>query len=355
MTLAQGNAITDKETGVRYTVEKYLTANYPVALAFAPDGRLFYTEKTTGNVRVVSADGELQRDPVIHLDTSALTERGMLGIALDPNYETNDYIWIFHTAEGTATQYASNNVVRFHEENGVGSDPQIMLSVPLTGGNLMHNGGNLHFDANGYLYVSFGDYENAANAQDMEVMQGKIHRFEVTDVGLVPAPGNPFPESSIYALGLRNPFDFTIDPISGRLFAVDNGPTCDDEINVILPGFNYGWGEDYKCVGTGTVDVERYAPPMMTFTPPEAPTGIVVYTHPAIPEWEGNLFFCAWNFGSLRRVVLNETRSKVESVHEIDLGDAQCRIDLEVGPEGALYFTTVGDDGGAIYRVMRDE
>lgn len=349
---AQSASFTDAESGVRYTVEKFVTANYPVALAFAPDGRLFYTEKTTGNVRVVRGDGVLQREPVIHLPTSALVERGLLGIALDPNYEENGLIWVVHTAEGTARDFPANNVVRFREEDGIGSDPEIMLSVPITGGTLMHNGGNLHFDAQGRLYISFGDYEDAANAQDLSVMQGKIHRFVVTEEGLVPAPDNPFPESSVFAYGLRNPFDFTIDPTNGRVYSVDNGPTCDDEINLILPGFNYGWRPGYTCVGMGAVDVERYAPPLLSYTPPEAPTGIVVYGHAAAPEWNGQLFFCAWNSGLLRRVVLSENRAKVEAVHPVDLGGVQCRIDLAVGPEGGLYFSTVGGSGGAIYRIL---
>lgn len=349
----QSPVMTDAASGVQYTIEKYLTANYPVSLAFAPDGRLFYTEKTTGNVRVVSPEGILQREPVIHLETSAVVERGMLGIALDPDYATNGYIWVYHTAAATARDYASNRVVRFREENGVGSDPQIMLDIPLVNQTVMHNGGNLHFDDEGFLYVSVGDYENAANAQDMETLQGKIHRFMVTDAGLVPAPGNPFAGSSIYAFGLRNPYDFTFDPLTGRIFATENGPTCDDEVNLILPGFNYGWGENYRCVGTDPVDLDFYAPPLLSLTPTEAPTGIIIYNHPAIPEWQSDLFFCGWNFGILRRVELNDARTQVTAVHELDLGDVQCRIDLEVGPEGALYFVSVNaTEGGAIYRLV---
>jgi aldose sugar dehydrogenase len=350
---AQSSAITDTETGVSYTVEKYVTANYPVALAFAPDGRLFYTEKTTGNVRVVSADGQLESQPVIHLDTDALQERGLLGITLDPDYAENGLIWVMHTASGTSADFPANNVVRFHEQGGVGTDPEIMLSVPITSNQLLHNGGNLYFDNDGLLYITLGDYGDAANSQDLSTMPGKIHRFEVTADGLIPAAGNPFTDSSIYAYGLRNSFDFTIDPLSRQIFATENGLHCDDEINVILPGFNYGARADYECVSTGMVDLPLYMPPLYSWTPTIAPTGITVYDHPAVPEWNGQLLFCSWVEGALYRAVLDQSRNEIASVHTIDLGDAECRIDIVVGPDGSLYFSTV-DESGAIYRLRFD-
>lgn len=345
--------ITDEASGARYTVELYQTANFPVALAFAPDGRLFYTEKNTGNVRVISADGELQSEPVIHLPTDALQERGMLGIVLDPDYENNGYIWVFHTAEPTQREFSSNRVVRFHEADGVGSDPVVMFNAPITSGQLLHNGGNMAFDDTGYLYVSLGDNGDSANSQDLTVPQGKIHRFMVTDDGLIPAPDNPFEDSSIFAYGLRNPFDFAFDPVSGNLFTTENGLHCDDEINIVLRGFNYGWGADYPgCVGTDDFDVERYVPPIVSYNPTIAPTGITFYDGDAFPEWEHDLFFCSWNEGTLRRVELNTRRNQVEAEHILDLGDGSCKIDIVVGLEGGLYFTTVADGTGGIYRLL---
>jgi glucose/arabinose dehydrogenase len=345
----------DPNEPVDYTVEQVLPANYPVALAFAPDGRLFYTEKVTGNVRLVSPDGTLQPEPVINLPTTANVERGMLGIALDPNYTENGFIWVYHTAEGSATDYPANEIVRFHEENGVGSDPVVMLSVPITNGEVEHNGGNIHFDSEGYLYVSIGDYREPANSQNMDVYPGKLHRFAVENDQLVPAPDNPFADSSIYAYGLRNSFDFTFDPTSGHIFATENGQACDDEINVIIAGFNYGAGEDYECVGTDLLDDPLYMPPLLSFTPTIAPTGIVIYDNAAIPQWNGQLFYCAWVTGDLTRAILSRSRTAITETHTVDLQGAQCRIDVEVSPDGALYFTTVGEEGGAIYRLVPNE
>lgn len=334
-----------------YTVEVYKTANYPVALVFAPDGRLFYTEKATGNVRVIRADGTTRPEPVITFPIDNLVERGLLGITLDPAYETNGFIWIVHTQPGSASQYPANHIVRFTESNGVGSDPQIMLTVPITTGELHHNGGNLRFDADGLLYVSFGEYGLPANAQDLTTVPGKIHRFAVTEDGLIPAPGNPFEDSSIYAYGLRNPFDFAFDPFSGALFAADNGFKCDDEIDLILPGRNYGWGPAYgeNCFGSDPVNVPDYEPPLLSFNPTIGMTGITFYGDgAAFPDWAGHLFFCDWNNGVLHRAVLDETRTQIVSESPVNLQGYFCRIDVVVGPEGGLYFT----DPGNIYRLI---
>jgi len=342
--------------GVTYTVEKLTDADYPVALAFAPDGRLFYTEKVTGNVRVISADGLLQAEPVITLEVDSLVERGLLGIALDPAYAENGHIWVFRTAPGTPRDYPANQVVRFTESDGVGRDPEILLSVPLVGGTLIHNGGNLHFDRRGRLYVSIGNYETPAFSQDLDVLPGKIHRFDVAADGLVPADGNPFEGSSIYAYGLRNSFDFDFMPDDDRtlIYASENGDSCDDEINLILPGKNYGAGPDYVCGGTAAdIDMTRYQRPLLSFTPTEAPTGVLVYPNPDVPRWAGKLMFCVWNDGypSLRLVTLDPTRTQVETVDELPLGEGRCRIDIAVAPDGSLVFSSVDENGGQLWKL----
>lgn len=333
----------------QYIVETYKVANYPVSMAFAPDSRLFYTEKATGNVRLVQPDGNLQVEPIINLPVDSLVERGLLGIALDPHYAENGYIWVVRTQPGNNFDFPANQIVRFTEKDGIGSDPQVMFSVPITNGELKHNGGNLAFDLDGFLYASFGDYGDATNAQDLKTIPGKIHRFAVTEDGLQPALDNPFPDNSIYAYGLRNPFDFTIDPFSGQIFAAENGPKCDDEINLILPGKNYGWGHEYddRCYGLEPVDVPDYIPPLISFNPTIGMSGITVYSGAAFPEWDGQIFFCNWVEGALQRAVLDETRAQIEALYPVDLQGQFCRIDVTVGPDGAIYFT----DPGGIYRI----
>lgn len=345
---------TDELTGTAYRLERYMLAQFPVGMVFLTDGSLLYNEKITGNVRLVAPNGQLQRAPVVHLPTDALQERGMLGLAIDPDFADNSYVYVVHTRVGSASAYPANELVRFRLVDGLGQDVQVLASYPITTGQLLHNGGNVHFDAAGDLYLSLGDNGDAANAQNLASPLGKVLRFDVSDAGITPADGNPFGDDNpTYAIGFRNPFDFTFDRVSNRLYVSEVGPNCDDELNLVLAGFNYGWREDYECVGTDLVSgLELYAPPLLSFNPVEAPTGLVVYHGEAFPAWQGNLLFCNWNFGDLRRAVLNETGTRVESVHDIDLGGVGCRIDLVEGPDGALYFGTVEEGSGAIMRLV---
>lgn len=351
MSYAQ-DTFTDSE-GVTYRVEKFMDANFPVGMVFTAEGELLYVEKTTGNVRYVDANGKRQFEPVITLPTDALQERGMQSIALDPDYDTNGYVWVFHTAQGTTRDFASNKVIRIHVEEGIGSDPMEMYSVPIDTGNLLHNGGGLRFDAEGYLYVGIGDYGDANRPQDLDIPHGKIHRFAVENDALVIPDDNPFEGSSIYAYGLRNPFDYDFDPVSGRPFATENGDNCDDEVNLILAGFNFGYREDYECAGTKRITgLTRYLSPILSYTPTIAPAGIMFYSHPAVPQWENDLFFCSWNDGVMHHVRLTNGRNQVVFDTPIDMGGIQCRIDITLSPDGAIYFGSVGEEGGAIYRLV---
>lgn len=278
----------------------------------------------------------------------------MLGITIDPAFAENGYVYVVHTRVGDARNYPTNTLVRFTLVDGEAQDVRTLARYPITTGELLHNGGNVHFSPDGHLFLSLGDFGKPANAQDLSVPQGKLLRFRLTDDGtLLPAVGNPYGDDNpAYAIGLRNPFDFTFDPVTGNLFSAEVGPSCDDEINLILPGFNYGWDEGYQCSGRAVLAQYRlYMPPLLTFTPVIAPTGIAFYVGDSFPMWQNDLFFCDWNFGELRRVVLNEARTGVESVHLIPLGTAKCKLDLVVGADGALYFGTVGEGGGAIMRL----
>ena len=347
---------TDVETGVTYRLERYLLAQFPVGMVFLPDGTLLYNEKITGNVRLVSPDGKLQTEPVIHLPTNALQERGMLGLAIDPNFAENQHVYVVHTREGTSRDYPANELVRFTLLDGIGGDPQVLASYPITTGELLHNGGNVVFDSEGYLYLTLGDFGDSSNSQNVDSPLGKVLRFEVTADGLIPAPNNPFADDNpAYAIGFRNPYDLTFDPDTGRIFVAEVGPNCDDELNILLRGFNYGWREDYECVGEALVtEVDLYMRPILSFNPVDAPTGLLVYRGEMFPEWQGNLFLCNWNFGDLRRITLNESGTQAEQVSVLDLGDVGCRIDLVEGLDGSLYFGTVVEGSGAIMRVVRE-
>ncbi|HYP20622.1 MAG TPA: PQQ-dependent sugar dehydrogenase [Chloroflexia bacterium] len=336
---AQDDGTEGLPPGVR--VETVLSdMDRPIAMAFDPAGRLFYTEKVTGNVRLF-AGGKLQPNPVIHFDVSTNSERGLLGIAIDPNFNQNRFIYIYHTAPGSNTE---NRVVRFVERDGVGSNPTVIFASPQTAGN--HDGGNLHFGPDGMLYVSVGDNANADNAQDLTTKNGKIHRLNPD--GSIPADNPswnvPGAVGSIYAYGLRNSFDFTFDPVvRGRIFASENGPGCDDEMNRIERGFNYGWRANYPCDDANPPDDVNTIPPLWYQARSaccEAPTGIEVYDGWQIPEWRNHLFMAAYQGGKLRHFYLNEDRTDVTRTNIVQGVDVN--MDIETGPDGALYFMEGG-------------
>jgi glucose/arabinose dehydrogenase/plastocyanin len=316
----------------------------PVAMAFDPQGRLFYTERVSGKVRLF-ASGILQANAVITFNVDSSVERGLLGIAIDPGFTTNHFIYVYYTcAVGTGCPSTENRVARFTETNGSGSGPTTIFSSPQTAGN--HNGGNIHFGPDGKLYISIGDNANAANSQDVTVKNGKMHR--INPDGSIPSDNPVFTQTgalpSLYAMGLRNSFDFTFDPVTpGRIFASENGPSCDDEMNRIEGGYNYGWRANYSCDDPNPSPVYNTIAPLW-YIPNgpccDAPTGITVYTGNQIPQWHNHLFMAAYNSSTLRHFYLDQTRTVVTATNAVE--GVIAPMDLETGPDGALWYMEGG-------------
>ncbi|MFL5731523.1 MAG: PQQ-dependent sugar dehydrogenase [Cytophagaceae bacterium] len=214
----------------------------PVAMNFAPDGRIFVTEQI-GNLRIIK-NGALLPTPAIHINTDYNGERGLLGVEFDPNFSSNHLIYLYYTVPtGTIHNRLSRFVI-----NGDVIDPaseQILLDFnPLV--SPYHNGGSLHFGPDGKLYVVMGENKVNTNSQDLNTYLGKILR--INPDGSAPAD-NPFntPGASesakrIWAYGFRNPFSFAFQPGTGRLYVNDVGENAWEEINdVTVKGKNYGW------------------------------------------------------------------------------------------------------------------
>jgi glucose/arabinose dehydrogenase len=340
-------------------------ANLLVAMDFTPDGRLLYTERVSdyangtyrGYVRVVQ-NGQLQSAPVYAFPVQHAGEQGLLGIAVDPNFALNHYVWVYFTkySAGGNCNGVRNRVVRFvlNDDNTVAGEPETAgcfpVNQPAPGFYVtVHNGGNLHFGPDGKLYVSVGNNDDQNDsfdpAQDLGSPLGKVHRFNAgVPLGI---PGdNAFPGSSVYAYGLRNSFDFDFDPISGRLFATENGDACDDEVNRLLPGGNYGWRPNYPCDdASGPHPAYNTIPPLIYWTTSIAPTGITFYRGDLIPEWKNDLFICAFKDSStgLHHFKLNAARTAIIS-HTIIAGTL-CRTDVLTGPDGTLIYS----EGGGYY------
>lgn len=213
----------------------------PTAMVHAPDGRIFVTEQG-GNLRVIKNNALLPA-AFLQLTVSSSGERGLIGIALDPDFSTNNYIYLYYTVPGTP---AHNRVSRFTANGDVvqpGSESIVLDLDPLSTAT-NHNGGAMHFGKDGKLYVAVGENANGSNAQNLDTYHGKLLR--INKDGSVPE-GNPFTTGSeqrrrIWAYGLRNPFTFSIHPESGRIFVNDVGQVTAEEINdASTGGSNFGW------------------------------------------------------------------------------------------------------------------
>lgn len=338
---------------VPYAIEPYaLGINFPTRMAWAPDGRLFVAEKG-GAIRVISADGVLQPEPVIVLPTNEEGEQGLLGLAIDPGFEENHYIWAFHTWSDPEHERERpiHRVIRFQEENGVGRDVRVAWEIEdAFVESTILNGGEIGFGHDGMLYVSPGSQNNILTTVDRSLPQGKIHRFTPT-VPVQPAPDNPDPTSSIWAYGFRNTFAFAFHPETGVMYGTENGPDCDDEINRILPGLDYGWRIDGLCEDNNLPDdyPSRFEPPVVYFTPTTSPTGIMFYEGDVFPEWQHNMFFCAYNLGRMYYIKLQPDGVGVVGAGTVDTGFPRCAVAITTGPDGFIYFSDI--DG--IYRVIR--
>ncbi|TAK56506.1 MAG: hypothetical protein EPO24_11170 [Bacteroidetes bacterium] len=318
--------------------------SFPVALAFPPDGcnKLLFTEKNSGRVRIIQNDSLLE-EPFVTVSVKTYGEQGLLGVTFHPEYPDSPFVYIYYTR----TPDSANVLVRYTDSSGVGISPHELLIIPRQINAASHNGGNIHFGPDDKLYVTVGDYYYSFNAQDTSRsnQRGKIHRFNAD--GTIPAD-NPFPGNSIYAYGCRNSFDFTFDNLTGNMYASENGPGCNDEINFIVAGKNYGWPWNGYCQYS---DLPQYKNPMYYWSLPPSVTGIAVYRDTVFPELYGKLIVGSFNFGKLYQFGLNATGdSIIAGPHNLAFIGSSV-IDVEVGPDGNLYLANA--TYGGISRILR--
>lgn len=237
----------------------YVTAlNNATAFAQAGDGRLFIAEQ--GGTLRLAVNGTVQAT-VLTLAVDAQGERGLLGVALHPDFDTNGFIYVYYTATAPTTH---NRISRFTLSGTTAVNEQVIIDLPTLGAT-NHNGGAIHFGTDGKLYVGVGDNAVGSNAQSTSTALGKMLRLN--DDGSLPAD-NPFVGTRsgqaryAWADGLRNPFTFAVQPVTGRIHINDVGQNTWEEINLGAAGANYGWpaSEGPDNVGSGvTAPIFAYA------------------------------------------------------------------------------------------------
>lgn len=291
-------------------------ASFPTNLAFAPDGRAFYTEKDTGRIRVIDSAGGVAPATFATLPVaSPVNEMGLLGLALHPDFAKHPWVYAYYSDP----RDGRNHVVRIRADGDVGGPPENLITL-LPTENGWHNGGDLAFGLDGRLFVAVGDGHVAGRAQDASSVGGKILRLGAQ--GGVP-DDNPVPDSPVYALGIRNSFGLCVSP-GGALWETENGPTEWDELNRIEPGANYGWPEH---LGPGEAD--GFTPPLLAWRGQIVPTGCTVAR-------EDTVYVGSYR-GELHRISFAPGRAPVDTiVASFDAGIT----DVEHGPDGRLYVTT---------------
>ncbi|HBV15606.1 PQQ-dependent sugar dehydrogenase [Chryseobacterium carnipullorum] len=329
----------------------------PWGMINLPDGKFLITDKK-GHMNVVSQDGQQVSKIEGFPKVDSKGQGGMLDVALDPDFKTNNIIYFSFSepfGKGNLTSVAKGKLSA--DLKNISEVKVIFRAEPSYDGD-KHYGSRLAFDKDGYLFVSTGersDKETRVYAQKTDNYLGKI--LKITKDGK-PAPGNPFigkqgykPE--IYAYGVRNPQGMAIDP-NGALWDVEMGPRGGDEINLIQPGKNYGWGDvtygiEYmgSKVGNGITQKEGTEQPVYYWDPVISPSGVTFYTG-NIEEWKGNLIIGCLSGEHINRMVIKDNKVVGE---ERLLADQKERFrDVLDGMDGHLYAVT---DSGKLYKISK--
>ena len=318
----------------------------PTAMDFAPDGRLFVCQQG-GQLRVVKNDA-LLATPFLTVTTDSTGERGLLGVAFDPDFANNHWVYIYYTVPGST---AHNRVSRFLASGDVavpGSE-QVVLDLNDLSTASNHNGGAIHFGLDGKLNVAVGENADSANAQTLGNLLGKMLR--INGDGSIPTD-NPFYTTAIgvnraiWAMGLRNPFTFAIQPGTGRMFINDVGQDTWEEINDGIARSNYGWP---TCEGACSPANSNFRDPIFQYshTAGCAITGGAFYD-PVIgqfpPEYTGVYFFSDLCGGWIHQ--LDPSNGDQVTIFATGLSSP---VDLKASADGSLYYLARGSS--SVYRV----
>lgn len=319
----------------------------PTAMALAPDGRIFVCEQG-GALRIIK-NGVLLATPFLTVTVDSSGERGLLGVAFDPNFVSNQLVYIYYTA---TTPTIHNRISRFTAAGDVamaGSETLVMdLNNLSTATN--HNGGALHFGPDGNLYVAVGDNANGSNAESLSTRHGKMLRM--TSTGGIPTD-NPFvgqttgDNQAIWALGLRNPFTFSFQPGVGRMFINDVGQSTWEEINDGIAGSNYGWD---TCEGFCNPPNPSFRDPIFAYANDAqtcAITGGAFYNPQLVQfpsNYVGNYFFADFCGGWIRTLDPANGNAVAGFATGISLP-----VDLKVSADGFLYYLARGS--GSVGRI----
>ncbi|MGH9203493.1 MAG: PQQ-dependent sugar dehydrogenase, partial [Vicinamibacterales bacterium] len=284
--------------------------------------------------------------PFLSVNVNSSGERGLLGIAFDPNFSSNQFVYVYYT---TAASPIHNRVSRFTANGDIGTSESVILELDDLSTATNHNGGALHFGDDGKLYIAVGENATPSNAQTLSNLHGKILR--INSDGSIPAD-NPFfntatgKNQAIWALGLRNPFTFAFEPQQPlqRMFVNDVGQNTFEEINVGSAGANYGWPDS-----EGPTTTPGHTGPIYFYGHGGGACAITggAFYNPVVNEFPADYlndyFFADYCAGWIKRRDNNGTITDFTS-------GISFPVDLQVTPDGSLYYLARGN-GGQVFRI----
>jgi aldose sugar dehydrogenase len=379
----------------------------PSAMAFIGPNDILVTEKNTGNVQRIT-NGIISSQPLLHVDTTKKDERGLLGIATSINNESKKtFVFLYFTeaqlndAGSPTPDPLGNRVYRYELVDNKLVNPKLLLDLPALPGP-RHNAGKMAIGPDDNLYVSIGDVDGsfkgigtetkAQNYEDGPAPDGRAGILRITQNGLPVGEGilgNTPVLNLYYAYGIKNSFGFDFDPITGKVWDTENGPTFGDEINVVEPGFNSGWvkvqgiwkmdvdpleePEKGEIATNGSLDLVdfggkgRYSSPEFTWSNTVGPTALRFFSSDKLGEqYKNDIFVGDIKYGNIYHFKLNKDRTgfilngaladKVASgedgTEQIEFAEGFGGItDLEIGPDGYLYVLIYDSEDGRIYRI----
>ncbi len=314
-----------------------IAANYATALAFAPDGRLFWTERS-GTVRVWQhgASRVFARVRTVTAQPGGgYSERGLLGLAISATFMADRFVYAFYSDAGYQTQH----VIRWYDCDGTGMNPTIIATFP-AGSDCCHKGGRIAFGPDGKLYVTLGDEHDAPSAQNIRDVRGKVLRYNPN--GTIPSD-NPFGATNpVWAYGFRNPFGIAFSS-TGQLAITMNGPSGDagspptgyDTLYLsVVRGAHYQWPDcfGYSHPLAASTCLGGIAPSWSSETSTYVPTGATFVDARGPAGYAGHLVFCTYDRG-----MAVATPGAPHAT--VRLGPSGCRLDVVEAPDHALYYS----------------
>lgn len=381
-TAAAGPSVNDANLAVEKVADGL---NLPTTMAFLDRNKILVLEKNNGTVRVVE-NSELQPEPLLDVAVANDDERGMLGIAVSKENETTTYVFLYFTESGGGVDGddrqgvppAGNRLYRYELQEDRLVNPKLLLDLPALPGP-RHNGGPIAIGPDDNVYVVVGDVNGnrtrVLNIQNGSAADGTSGVLRISKNGELPPPviGTGIVGKYYFAYGIRNSFGLVFDPVTGKLWDTENGPTFGDEINLVDAGFNSGWrgvqGLASETDLAGLVilnERSRYSNPEFTWTESVGPTALEFFNSSGLgQEYQNDMFVGDIINGAIYRFDLNENRSALalEGALEDKVADTLKEsetvvfgsgfggvTDIKTGPDGSLYIISFVE--GAIYRVV---